>query len=452
MEKYRSYNDYRMDPKQTPKKFKKDINEINFNHVKKNIPTHKRKDSNRDTPSLQKLKTSQNNSVKSNNRRTYTKRTELIQERIKILQLAKKNIDNSDNIYEEQNINKRTELSSSNRKIKITDNKIESYKEIKNNVIPQNNHYLLNILKNEEHDNNNLLKKNLITNDNKYIKKIPIKTLTNSTEKKPNFRKYETSTFFNNKSKKHFLMNKTNEKPNNFTYYNENNLLRNNSNVKRKKKDNDNNNKENVNVNDIDIIGYRTGFVYHTKIKKTRLNFEDSSQNSPSKRNSYIFKKAKSKNKSVNNVDLLIQSPNNTNNIKSPNTISNIKSPNIINNINSPNNSNSINNIKEVKDEYDSENDLFGNKGKELNNIYIPKKIHHLIRGTSQEDIHNTNQKNYVSSNTSLKDRYKSYKQIDNYSNNNKNNNINININNNIKIITYNKKKPSWKKDKKKKI
>ena len=456
MEKFKSYNiyNYKMEPKLSSKKYKKDLNERNLNPVKKHITTHKRKNTNKDNSSAKNnLNESQNNSVKSKNRRTYTKRTDLIQERIKILQLAKKNIDIKDNIYEEDNNNKRTELSSSNRRIIITDNKNDSYKELKNNVTVQNNNCLINTLKNQDNEKNNLLNKNLITNDNKYIKKIPVKSYTNSAEKKPNFRKYETSTFFYNKSKKNILI-KNNEKYNNNTYFNDN-LFRNNSNVKRRKKDNDN-----EKVNDMDIIGYKTGFVYHNKIMKTRLNFEDSSSNSPSKINSYVFKKPKSKNKSINNKDLLIHSPNNVNDIKSPNinkikslnNINNIKSPNI-NNIKSPNinNINNINNIKEVKDEYDSENDLSNNKEKELNNIYIPKKIHHLIHGTSQEDIHNINQKKYVSSNTSLKDRYKSYKRINNYSNNNKNNNINININNNIKIITYNKKKPSWKNDKKEK-
>ena len=63
--------------------------------------------------------------------------------------------------------------------------------------------------------------------------------------------------------------------------------------------------------------------------------------------------------------------------------------------------------------------------------------------------MHNLNQYNYTTSNITLKNRYKSYKKINNLINKSGNNNINININNNIKIITYNKKKPSWKMDKK---
>ena len=63
--------------------------------------------------------------------------------------------------------------------------------------------------------------------------------------------------------------------------------------------------------------------------------------------------------------------------------------------------------------------------------------------------MHNLNKYNNTNSNITLKNRYKSYNKINNLINKSGNNNINININNNIKIITYNKKKPSWKIDKK---
>ena len=169
---------------------------------------------------------------------------------------------------------------------------------------------------------------------------------------------------------------------------------------------------------DMDMLEYKTGFIYRNKRMKDK-NIYENSYDSPKNINSFIFTKAKSKknNRSIKNINLLIKSENN---------------------------------IKEVKDEYDSNNDHeILNKEKELNNIYIPKKIHHLLRGSSQRDVHNFKKHNYANSNTTLKNRYKSYKRINNLSNNNNNNNINININNNIKIITYNKKKPFWKMDKK---
>jgi len=168
---------------------------------------------------------------------------------------------------------------------------------------------------------------------------------------------------------------------------------------------------------DMDMLEYKTGFIYRNKKMKDK-NIYENSYDSPKNINSFIFTKAKSKknNRSIKNINLLIKSENN---------------------------------IKEVKDEYDSNNNHeILNKQKELNNIYIPKKIHHLLRGSSQGDVHNFKKHNYANSNTTLKNRYKSYKRINNLSNNN-NNNINININNNIKIITYNKKKPFWKMDKK---
>ena len=167
----------------------------------------------------------------------------------------------------------------------------------------------------------------------------------------------------------------------------------------------------------MDMLEYKTGFIYRNKKMKDK-NIYENSYDSPKNINSFIFTKAKSKknNRSIKNINLLIKSENN---------------------------------IKEVKDEYDSNNNHeILNKEKELNNIYIPKKIHHLLRGSSQGDVHNFKKHNYANSNTTLKNRYKSYKRINNLSNNN-NNNINININNNIKIITYNKKKPFWKMDKK---
>ena len=120
---------------------------------------------------------------------------------------------------------------------------------------------------------------------------------------------------------------------------------------------------------DMDMLEYKTGFIYRNKKMKDK-NIYENSYDSPKNIISFIFTKAKSKknNRSIKDINLLIKSENN---------------------------------IKEVKDEYDSNNDHeILNKEKELNNIYIPKKIHHLLRGSSQGDVHNFKKHNYANSNT----------------------------------------------------
>ena len=397
MEKFKSYTKLKTEQKQNSNKnIKKEENEkSNTTKSKKHI-NHKRKNTNKETSLKKKIKTAQNSKNKNTNRRTYTKRTDLIQERIKILQLAKKNIDE-----EENNNNQQTER---NKRI-ITDNINENKsKELKNTEIIQNNNLLLKPLNIEDNVNekNNIIQKNISIRD-KYIKKIPGK-FSNSPEKITNLKKYDTSTFYYKISKRNYLLNKKNEKYNNYTYNYDKEIKE----MSKEKKNND---------LDMDMLEYKTGFIYRNKRMKDK-NIYENSYDSPKNINSFIFTKAKSKknNRSIKNINLLIKSENN---------------------------------IKEVKDEYDSNNEHeILNKEKELNNIYIPKKIHHLLRGSSQGDVHNLKKHNYANSNTTLKNRHKSYKRINNLSNNN-NNNINININNNIKIITYNKKKPFWKMDKK---
>ena len=400
MERIKHYREVKKEGKQNSKNKEELKEEKNISHTKKYY-NHKRKYKNKEKNSNKKIKNSQNSKDKTKNRRTYTKRTDLIQERLKILQLAKKNIDIED---PEQNNNKKEEISP----FMLLTEYQKGKKELKNINLEKDN-LLINSLKIEEMNKNNLDKINIIEN-NRYVKKIPTKRVGN-TEEPLIIKKYQTSTFIYKKDpNSNKIINKNYEKYNVYTYNKEKEI----KNDYKEIKTND--------INDMDLIGYKTGFVYQNKIMKSKIDSRESSgQNSP-KINSFLFVKAKSKrnnHKNNYNNNLLI---------------------------------NSESNIKEVKDDYDSDKDIFNNKEKViLNTIYIPKKVrHHLNRGTSQENVNNLNKHNFVSSNVTLKNRYKSYKRIDNnFSKKNNKSNINININNNIKIITYNKKKPFWKLDKK---
>ena len=363
-------------------KNKEEIKEKRSYRHSKKYYNYKRENKSKEKSSNKKTKTSQNSKNKNNNRRTYKKRTNLIQERIKILQLAKKNIDE-----EEENSNKKE----TENKFLLTDNE-KDFKEIKNN--DRENNLLFKSLQIQKINKENSIKNNL--ENKRYIKKIPTKNLINSPKI---IKKYQTSSsFYKKDSKDNKIICKNNNKYNINTY-------------NKEKEINSNENKN----DDIEEVMYKPRFIYQNKTLKDKIESPKNSQNI----NSYIFTKAKSKKNNYKNK-LLIKS---------------------------------YNNIKEVKEDYDSENkNIVKITEKDLNHIYIPKKIqHHLIRGTSQENVNNLNKHNYVSSNITLKSRYKSYKKIDNYSNKNNasNNNINININNNIKIITYNKKIPHWKSDKK---
>ena len=401
MERFKRYKEPKKEVKQNSKNKEELKEEKNLTHTKKYY-NHKRKYKNKEKLSNKKIKSTQNSKSKTKNRRTYTKRTDLIQERLKILQLAKKNIDIEEG---EQNNNKKRE----NNPFSLLTEYQKGKKELKNINLEKDN-LLINSVKIEEINKNNFDKINLIGN-NKYIKKIPMKRAGNTGEPII-IRKYQTSTFIYKKepNKDNKEINKNEEKYNVFTY-----------NKDKEIKNQYNKEIQNMN-NDMDLIGYKTGFIYKNKTMKDKIDSAESSgQNSP-KINSFLFTKTKSKrnnHKKNYNNNLLI---------------------------------NSETNIKEVKDDYDSDKEIFNNKEKDiLNTIYIPKKVrHHLNRGTSQENVNKINQRNFISSNVTLKNRYKSYKRINNnFSKKNNKSNINININNNIKIITYNKKKPYWKLDKK---
>ena len=366
--------------------------ERNYRHSKKYY-NYKRKNKNREKLLNKKNRTTQSSRSKNNNRRTYTKRTDLIQERIKILQLAKKNIDEE----EEENINNKKETEKFDNNLILTENG-NDFNEIKNNI-NINNNLLLKSLQTEKKNINNTFKLNLVEN-NRYVKKFPSKIL----EKSPKIiKKYQTSTYIYKKDPQSCCIK----------YNNNNKYNRNTVNIEKEI-----NNKQNKN-RDIDKIGYKTGFVYQSKAKKRKIDPQESPKNERKKMNSYVFVKAKSKKNIHKNDNILIKSKNNINEIK----------------------------------EYDSESkDIMSNREKDINNIYIPKKIqHHPTRGTSQENINKLSKHNFTSSNVALKNRYKSLKKMGTFSNtqNNSNNNINININNNIKIIAYNKKMPHWNSNKK---
>ena len=382
----------------------KDIKEEpNTRHTRKYFH-NKRKYRNKDKIINKKIKTSHNSKTKNKN--IYTKRTDLIQERIKILQLAKKNIE------EEEENNKKSPIKS--KTILIDQEKENNIKPATNrSTNNEQNDMIFNTLKTEGFNRDNLVKRNIFSKD-KYIKKIPIKNFRTSLDNKnPKiFKKYQTSTFFYKKElKKNNLQNKEKDEQYNINTYN------NEKEVTQQEKE------KNAH-NDMDVVGYKTGFVYHLndKKKEDKKDFDlkeeenEDDNNSNNNKNSYKYIKVNPKknlHKKTNSIDQNIQ------------------------------------NIKTIKVDYNSENHEISsnNKEKELNNIYVPKKIHHLVRGGSQENIHTTDKNNIINTNVIIKNRFKSYKKINNITN--KNNNINININNNIKIITYNKKKQYWKMDKK---
>ena len=338
-------------------------------------------------------RTTQNSKSKNNKKRTYTKRTDLIQERIKILQLAKKSI-------EEDECNKTNKNDNSINGMILTDNEKDS-NDSKNNQTRENN-ILFHSLKLGYTIQKNDVNKNNLDINNKYIKKISKNNFENSGQKKPKiFKKYQTSTFiYKRDNKRNEVVPNDNEQYNN-TFKQETKI--------------ENHYKENKLINEMDLIGKRTGFIYQNKTMKDKTELRTIGNNSPKKIDSYVFVKAKSK-KKYKKINLLIKSENN---------------------------------INKVKNDIDKDKNNLNNKEKDLKTIYIPKKVQHLIRGSSQENMHNLNKYNNTNSNITLKNRYKSYNKINNLINKSGNNNINININNNIKIITYNKKKPSWKIDKK---
>ena len=392
MEKIRSYKEQKSEEKKNYKN--EEIKEDkNIKHSKKYF-NRRCKYKNKEKSYTKNSRTTQNSKSKNNPKRIYNKRTDLIQERIKILQLAKKNIEEED----ENNTNIIENISD---KEVLTD-KENNLKDTKNIKIKENN-VLFNSMKLEGIKNDNSDQNNLEMN-NRYIKKIPEKIFENSGKKNQKiFKKYQTSTFIYKKD------NKGNEMKNN-----ENNIY-NNNNTYKQDKEIGKKSKEKTIINEIDLIGRRTGFICQNKKMENKIDLKSSGDNSYKNIRPFIFIKAKSK-KKYQKINLLIKSENN---------------------------------IKESKADLDNDKETFINKEKDLKNIYIPKKVHHLIRGNSQENMHNLNQYNYTTSNITLKNRYKSYKKINNLINKSGNNNINININNNIKIITYNKKKPSWKMDKK---
>ena len=338
MEKLKCYNNQKKEEKQNKIKDKvEEINEENNVRYPKKYNNHKRSYKTKEKLSNKKTKTAQNSKNKNKNRRNYKKRTDLIQERIKILQLAKKNKDEEEN-NSNNNSNKKSIIVN---RIINSDNKKDS-KELQN----EQNNLMFKSLKIDEINRNSLTRNNLIANNNnKYIKKIPVKTNGNSPKA---FKKYQTSTFTNNKieNKKNDMIKNENEKYQINTYDID------------KEKSNNSKDKENKLGNDMDIIGYKTGFIYKTKKWKDEPNLKISENNSPKNINSYALIKSRAKrvHKKYENLNLLIKSQTN----------------------------------KEIKD-YDTENkeDIFTNKEKDLNNIYVPKKIYHLLRGSSQENIHN---------------------------------------------------------------
>ena len=378
-------------------------NERNY----KKFNNHKRKYRNKEGILSKKPRTSQNskghNKSRSNSKnriKNYTKRTQLIQERIKNMNinLAKKNI--NDEI--EQKAHKVNDL---NNQIILTDSENESKEKNK-----KQNNIVIKSIKIEENDldtknSNNLSIKNIFT-DLKYIKKIPLKHNESTSRKKPRiFKKYQTSTtFYKNRSPENKTYNRENDKYNFNTFNIE--------------KEMENYTKENTNANnDVEIKGYKTGFIYKNKKIIEKLDIKDIKNGSPLKINSNVYEKVESKrNNYKTKVNLIPKS-----------------------------------NGKAKKSDLDFDDGSSGNKQSNTNrenyNIYVPKKIQHLSRGGSQQNIHNLKQNNIPNSNAALKNRTKSYKTINNFINKD-NNKINININNNIKIIAYNKKKSSWKMDK----
>ncbi len=412
--------------------------DLNLSNKKKNIETevteesitrqsrkfvhNKRKFRNKDKiTKITNKKLKLNNNSKTKNKNIYTKRTDLIQERIKIIQLAKKNIE------DEEEANQKTE--NSKNLLENNENQIEYDKKTrsdeKNEDNNEQNDIIFKTLKTEGINGDHLFKKFLFSKD-KYIKKKPSKIFTSSSDsRRPKiFKKFLTSTFFYKKdTKTDDLSNKEdNHQYNNNTYGNQKDLAKNetqnNNNIQGNSSSNTND------KNNIEIIGYKTGFIYKNKKPKALLDLDLKDEH---------IKTNNSKNEFFDNNNVNRQKPAKTFHKKNY-SISQL--------------SKNHKDIKEIKAEYTSENeDLSLKKRKLLNKIYVPKRIHHLIRGCSQENILKMNSNNALKANLSVKNRYKSYKSVNNITS--KNNNINININNNIKIITYNKKKKYWKMDKK---
>ena len=383
-------------------KLENERNERNY----KNYNNHKRKYRKKESILSKKPRTSQNSKSHSKSRsnsknriKNYTKRTQLIQDRIKNLNinLTKKTI----NDELEEKIRKENDKIT---QVILTDSENES----KEKNTKQNN-IVIKSIKNEDNDmdtknSNNLSIKNIFT-DLKYIKKIPLKHNESTSRKRPRlFKKYQTSTtFYKNRS------------PENKTYNREN--YKYNFNTFNIEKEMENYQKESTNTNnDLEIKGFKTGFIYKNKKIIEKLDIKDIKNSSPLKINSTVYEKVESKrNNYKKKINLIPKS-----------------------------------NGKNKKSDLDFDRGSSGNKQSNTNrenyNIYVPKKIQQLSRGGSQQNIHNLKQNNIPNSNVILKNRTKSYKTINNYINKD-NNKINININNNIKIIAYNKKKSSWKMD-----
>ena len=238
-------------------------------------------------------RTTQNSKSKNNKKRTYTKRTDLIQERIKILQLAKKSI-------EEDECNKTNKNDNSINGIILTDNEKDS-NDSKNNQTRENN-ILFHSLKLGYTIQKNDVNKNNLDINNKYIKKISKNNFENSGQKKPKiFKKYQTSTFiYKRDNKRNEVVPNDNEQYNN-TFKQETKI--------------ENHYKENKLINEMDLIGKRTGFIYQNKTMKDKTELRTIGNNSPKKIDSYVFVKAKSK-KKYKKINLLIKSENNINKVK----------------------------------------------------------------------------------------------------------------------------------------
>ena len=327
----------------------------------------------------------------SKERNHYNKRTYLIEERKNLLDLKKirnekEEIRNSVKLNNENKIINSIILTDIDKEDKNKRNNI-IFKSLKEDVDLNNKKY-----------KNNLSIKNIFL-DNKYIKKIPIKNNISTSVQKPKiFKKYQTSTlFYKKRSTGNNSLNKEKEKEKyNFNTFN-------------LQKELENSDKENKINNEIELVGYNTGFIYKNKIIE-KLDLKEIKNNSPKNQKIATYVKSNYKRSTYKN----------SNNLLDKNQANNIK-----------------NEFNENTESY---------REKNLNSIYIPKKINHLSRDTSQKNYHNL-KKTIPDPNNILKNRNKSYKTINNFLNKD-NNNINININNNIKIITYNKKKSSWKMDK----
>ena len=89
MEIIKHYRKLKKEGNQNSKNKEELKEEKNLSHTGKYY-NHKHKTKNKEKHSNKKIKSTLNSKSKTKNRRTYTKRTDLIQERLKILQLAKK--------------------------------------------------------------------------------------------------------------------------------------------------------------------------------------------------------------------------------------------------------------------------------------------------------------------------------------------------------------------------